>query len=431
ETLLGGYGHYTLQVGGGQDSRDRCAGNDVLNHGDQTREDPNDNPSNGHWYQYVSAYRSWSQARDAAALSQLDSLNGYLVTITSEAEQAFINNTFGTLYYTWIGASDADSPGNWTWVTGPENGLVFTIVGGDPTGEYSNWWSGQPQDSGSSANRAMALNFSNNAWYAVSDGYYSNGYIVEYGAPGDSSASVRPPGDVLKAGAGDDYLYSRGGNDSIDGGDGYDRLDLDFTRLSQGLTLLIDDPTITTTLSNGGTITGIEEFTIRSGSGNDHLRAGAGNDNLQGGDGNDTLEGGAGYDYLYGGNGDDLIYGGISNDWLSGGNGMDRFVYQSPDEGLDQITDFQVDSDYLAVSASGFGGGLMQGMDIMATDRYVESAAGVATSDPGVGQFIYQTSTNQLLWDGDGSDVLTAIPLVGFGYNPIPSGPGSRIQIGA
>jgi Ca2+-binding RTX toxin-like protein len=277
--------------------------------------------------------------------------------------------------------------------------LVFFIEGASPTGAYNNWQSGQPGDSGPSANHGMFLYSTNNAWYAVNDndtnGY---GYIVEYGAPGDSTA-LQPPGDFLDGGAGDDSIFSRGGNDSIDGGVGNDRLDLNLTMLSQDVILDLSDPTTPTFLSTGGSVVNVENFTVSSGRGNDSIRTGAGSD---------SLYGGAGSDYLYGESGADLINGGLNSDTLSGGDGSDIFSYQNPIEGGDVITDFNGEYDRIQVSAAGFGGGLVPGIDLLASGRYVENNTGLATSAAGIGQFIYLAGSNQLYWDGDGEGGMSA-----------------------
>jgi Ca2+-binding RTX toxin-like protein len=189
--------------------------------------------------------------------------------------------------------------------------------------------------------------------------------------------------------------------------------------------LLLGDPGVAAVLSLGGSVIGVEEFSIRAGAGNDLIRTGAGRDNLQGGDGDDTLEGGDGEDVLNGGFGDDLIIGGTSGDWLSGGDGSDRFFYQNSNDGGDTITDFQLDHDYLVVSAAGFEGGLVAGMDIMASGRYVENTTGFATSASGIGQFIFQTSTERLYWDSDGEGGLSEVYLSTISF----TGAGSRIQV--
>jgi Ca2+-binding RTX toxin-like protein len=228
---------------------------------------------------------------------------------------------------------------------------------------------------------------------------------------------------------------------------------------SQDLILDLSDPTAPATLSTGGSVVNVESFSISAGRGNDSIRTGAGNDNPYGGDGNDSLYGSAGYDILYGqagndlldlgdgddngnggyadggagddqllggdgsdnllgGDGNDLITGGMNSDWLTGGDGSDIFRYQNPNEGGDVITDFNGDFDRIQVSAAGFGGGLVAGMDLIGSGRYVESSTALATSAAGTGQFIYLTDSNQLYWDDDGEGGLSAGLLITFS-NPV------------
>ncbi|MFN9693544.1 MAG: hypothetical protein ACK550_07070, partial [Synechococcaceae cyanobacterium] len=89
-------------------------------------------------------------------------------------------------------------------------------------------------------------------------------------------------------------------------------------------------------------------------------------------------------------------------------------IYNSASEGGDVITDFDGAVDSMIVSAAGFGGQLNVGMNILTSGHYVENITGLATSAAGVGQFIYQTNINQLLWDGDGSAGLSATSLATF-----------------
>jgi Ca2+-binding RTX toxin-like protein len=78
---------------------------------------------------------------------------------------------------------------------------------------------------------------------------------------------------------------------------------------------------------------------INSGSGNDEIYGEEGNDKLYGGEGNDKLYGGEGNDSLYGGNGDDYLDGGAGDDYLEGGYGNDTYVYNKGD-GNDTISDY-------------------------------------------------------------------------------------------
>ena len=62
---------------------------------------------------------------------------------------------------------------------------------------------------------------------------------------------------------------------------------------------------------------------------------------------------------LDGGNDNDYLYGGSGLDTLIGGKGKDSFVSNSPNEGVDTITDFDLNNDTLVFSATGFGSDLI------------------------------------------------------------------------
>ena len=111
------------------------------------------NPDNQHYYDFVTDTNniSWTAARDAAASSKQFGLQGYLATITSQAENDLVANKLRG--NGWIGASDAETEGVWKWVTGPEAGTQFwqgnsadpnaTLQPGQSPGEligdYANW----------------------------------------------------------------------------------------------------------------------------------------------------------------------------------------------------------------------------------------------------------------------------------------------------
>jgi len=69
----------------------------------------------------------------------------------------------------------------------------------------------------------------------------------------------------------------------------------------------------------------------------------------------DVFKGGSGADLFTGGAGDDTFTGGLGADSFTGGTGNDVFVYNSPTEGGDTITDF-VTGDVLRFSSANFGG---------------------------------------------------------------------------
>ncbi|WP_207105018.1 VCBS domain-containing protein [Tardiphaga sp. P9-11] len=141
---------------------------------------------NGHWYKIINGTSniSWDNANTAATAA-----GGYLATITSADENAFINginwvwNTQFNLWlptanYMWMGASDKETEGTWKWLTGSEAGTTVT---------YTNWQIGEPNNSGNEDYAIVQSSYSRNdtnsgTWVDFS-GTTSNGvkgYVVEY-----------------------------------------------------------------------------------------------------------------------------------------------------------------------------------------------------------------------------------------------------------
>ena len=153
------------------------------------------NTENGHYYEFVSTSGiTWDQAKIAAEAKTLYGLNGYLVTITSATENALMVSMAGG--NGWIGASDATSEGIWKWVTGPEAGTQFwtgdTSAGTSVTsnsgsvynGQYANWASGEPNNSGDEDVAHFYYSDTNaGEWNDFTSTNTSSitGYIVEYG----------------------------------------------------------------------------------------------------------------------------------------------------------------------------------------------------------------------------------------------------------
>lgn len=175
---------------------------------------------------------------------------------------------------------------------------------------------------------------------------------------GNDTISGGDNDDTIVAGAGEDNVVAGGGADIVNGGTGNDAIDggTGDDTIDGGA----DDDFIFGFDGNDSLIGGSGNDTIRGQQGNDTIRGGAGNDLLDGddtaagadvisgGDGNDTLTGGGGNDTLDGGADDDTIFagagndsltGGTGNDLLSGGDGNDIFTYVAGD-GSDIIIDF-------------------------------------------------------------------------------------------
>lgn len=133
---------------------------------------------NGHYYEYFGGSFGWNAARAAALASSFNGQQGYLVTITSAGENAFLAGLTGNT--AWTGGSDEVTEGTWRWMDGPEAGTAFWINGVTQT--YANWNGGEPNNVGNED--YLHFNFGGSGgWNDVPAGF-THGYIVEYGGLG-------------------------------------------------------------------------------------------------------------------------------------------------------------------------------------------------------------------------------------------------------
>ncbi len=141
-------------------------------------------PDNGHLYEYVSYTASWQNATTNVAGRTKYGATGYLATVTSQAENDFVSARL--LNSGWMGASDSTVEGDWKWVTGPESGISFwsgTGSGSAVSGRYSNWNSGEPNDSGGNEDCAQFLTGGTGKWNDLPcSGTTQPGYVAEYGS---------------------------------------------------------------------------------------------------------------------------------------------------------------------------------------------------------------------------------------------------------
>ena len=147
------------------------------------------NPANGHIYKFVAGRIPLADARAAALASSYEDEPGYLVTITSQDEQDFINGKT-TAQNIWTGLTDNGSEGTWYWMDGPEAG---TIIGSGTknsfvtvAGQYSNWCGGEPNECCSGEDYMVTNWNGGSCWNDYGLPSFPNpasvrGYIVEYG----------------------------------------------------------------------------------------------------------------------------------------------------------------------------------------------------------------------------------------------------------
>lgn len=174
------------------------------------------NALNGHYYEYYSTSGSWTTAKSTAAGRSYFGREGYLATITSQAENSFISVLIGQ--NSWIGCSDnatqlnsalgytafasqAASDGKFYWVTGPERGMkisntnAFSGSIGAVSGVYNNWAGGEPNDwpgtaSGSPGEEDYGHMYTSGGTWNDFANTQSIGAVFEYGGmPNDLTSS--------------------------------------------------------------------------------------------------------------------------------------------------------------------------------------------------------------------------------------------------
>jgi Ca2+-binding RTX toxin-like protein len=146
--------------------------------------------------------------------------------------------------------------------------------------------------------------------------------------------------------------------------------------------------------------------TIAGSTKDDNIVAGAGADSISGSNGNDALSGGAG---------NDTLVGGAGNDVLTGGDGADWFVFGTSlgSSNIDTIKDFATGTDKIALSAKVFSKftGSSAGVVIKAENLVVGAGATAKAIDAN-DYLIYDTESDLLYYDTDGSGTGAAVALV-------------------
>lgn len=234
----------------------------------------------------------------------------------------------------------------WRGFSGGAGADIFNITMANGTTRL-DYHSGGWED----ANQGLVINL--DAGIASNDGFgFTDTINLTYG---DGRLSVQGTdfADMMIGGAGRDEFITRQGNDTVDGGDGFDRLRYDrsgveavtvdlFTGTATGIW---DGQAFTDTFTNIESVRGSREGAdmlvggifgdhFEGRGGNDTINGRGGHDTLHGQDGNDLLLGAFGFDTLYGGAGEDTLNGGQNADQVHGGTGNDRVIGSS---GTDQL----------------------------------------------------------------------------------------------
>ena len=107
------------------------------------------NPINGHFYKPIPTGAYYTAARAASLLTTFKGQTGYLVTITSADEDAFIYANIPQSNI-WFALTDEITEGIWIIDAGPEKGTIIKTqngqTAGNVAGQYNNWAGGEPNN---------------------------------------------------------------------------------------------------------------------------------------------------------------------------------------------------------------------------------------------------------------------------------------------
>ena len=139
------------------------------------------NGVNGHFYRPISTGATYTNARTLASQQTFKGQTGYLVTITSADEDAFIYNNVPQNQI-WFALTDEVTEGRWVIDAGPELGTVIKTSNGQTAGniqgQYNNWAGGEPNNSGNEDYAVTKWN--GTQWNDLPNGFV-NPYVIEFG----------------------------------------------------------------------------------------------------------------------------------------------------------------------------------------------------------------------------------------------------------
>ncbi len=140
------------------------------------------NGVNGHFYRPISSGATYPNAKLLSSQQTFKGQQGYLVTITSSDEDAFVFNNVPQQNI-WFALTDEIAEGQWRIDAGPEAGtLIKTSNGqlnGNIVGQYNNWAGGEPNNSGNE-DYAVTKWGGGSQWNDL-PANFSCAYVIEFG----------------------------------------------------------------------------------------------------------------------------------------------------------------------------------------------------------------------------------------------------------
>ena len=139
------------------------------------------NGVNGHFYKPISTGNTYTGARAASLLTTFKGQTGYLSTITSADEDAFIYANIPQSNI-WFALTDEITEGIWIIDAGPEKGTIIKTqngqTAGNVVGQYNNWAGGEPNNSGNED--YPVTKWGGPQWNDLPNNF-SCAYVIEYG----------------------------------------------------------------------------------------------------------------------------------------------------------------------------------------------------------------------------------------------------------
>ena len=282
--------------------------------------------------------------------------------------------------------------------------LNLSESGGVRLNFRGNWfeWDSAPQ--------ALNLDLTRSAGQIQNDGYGNVETITRSGL-GRLEIHGTRHADLMIGSALRESFISGGGNDTIHGGAGFDRIRFDRGEMTSGVNVDLA----------AGTATGRwqgQAFTIRM-TGIEEVRGTRTyNDTIRGDDGNNLIDLRDGDDLIYDRGGNDTVYGGGGNDTFMAGGGEDRFY---GGDGVDLLVldvsgfaagAFIVETD-LTAGRNG-GRGITAGRDVLDSIEQVQVIGALNA-------WLNGSAVDNLLTGGDGNDTIYGLvgddTLIGNGGN--------------
>lgn len=155
---------------------------------------------NGHYYDFYdfgNFNTDWHAANTYAQSLTYDGMSGYLTSVTSNEEMAFIGSHIAGVGY--LSGNDYAINGTWVWEGGPDDGLVFQIGFGTSASHPTDYIISSTEPNGDGDYLYLNSDGSGTAWVNDHPGN-ENGAFIEYSA--SEVAPVPEPSTILLLGGG-------------------------------------------------------------------------------------------------------------------------------------------------------------------------------------------------------------------------------------